>query len=136
MTVKIGEKEILNSTLQSPVAVRDESIVEGSKSLGAALARTAYPAIESKKIGSNQLKLVPFSALQVIRKTAPANNVAPPAYAYVEIDELGFVQKVRNLDGTAVAPEVAAALRKWEFAPYKQNDQAIAVLTAIKSSDW
>jgi hypothetical protein len=134
--VTVNGDHLLNSRLESPIAISDGKIVEGSKNMGTAIMKASFPGLKNKKIDSGPKMLVQFSQLEVLRKAVPENNVALPQVAYVEIDDKGLVQKVSNIDGTPVAPEVEKALRKWEFAVYKKNDQPTNVITAIKSSDW
>ena len=128
---------LVDSQLKSPITVRDQQIGAGSKSLTLAIAKTAFPVIEDMKFSEDGERVpVLFSDLQVTRKVAPANGVAPPAKLSVHINEFGQVFKVFSMNSSPVAPEVEQAIRKWEFAVYTRNGQPTKVITTVQSTDW
>lgn len=129
-----NEQVINNTSIYSPIAVKDGKVKKGEMNLARALAGLRYPHLMERsantevEVGENEF-YVPFSKLQ-IKKSEILPDKITAIKAIIEISKEGSVEKV-NVIEPLNSPEVVQSIRQWKFVPYKKNGVPIKVSTVF-----
>lgn len=126
-----NEQVINNTSIYSPIAVKDGKVKKGETNLARAVAGLRYPHLmersADKEVEISENGFVPFSKLQIKRSETLPDKITA-IKAIIEINERGLVEKVNVLEPLN-SSEVNQSIRQWKFVPYKKDGVAIKVKT-------
>ncbi len=140
LQLQVDEEVILNARLRQPLSFHNKEMGEGSQGISGTVMRAAMSLIgqahfseQSAYDRSKGAYAVPFSKLEIVKKTPINLSRSQSTIVMLQIDERGRVVMVTPMTDMPVG-NLENTMKDWRFAPYEVNGQAVPVTTIVKIS--